>query len=124
VKGGVEALSQMVKTTVPRGSDVTVVPAILQEYGVVTPPSPGPGGGGSPRRVSGERESSLADPHGSLAATDLQAIKKTVSKIYQVTISLVFSYCTITQIHISNSSLLWATARQIYGSIHLQSKKL
>jgi hypothetical protein len=36
---------------------------------VVTPPSPGPGGGGSPRRVSGERESSLADPHGGPAAT-------------------------------------------------------
>jgi hypothetical protein len=38
---------------------------------VVTSPSPGPGGGGgSPRRVSGERESSLADPHGGPAATD------------------------------------------------------
>jgi hypothetical protein len=36
----------------------------------MTPPSPGPGmGGGSPRHVSGERESSLADPHGGPAAT-------------------------------------------------------
>jgi hypothetical protein len=37
---------------------------------VVTKPPRGPGGGGgSPRRVSGERESSLADPHGGPAAT-------------------------------------------------------
>jgi hypothetical protein len=34
-------------------------------------PPRGREGGGSPRRVSGERESSLADPHGGPAATVL-----------------------------------------------------
>ncbi len=43
---------------VPRSSDITVIPAILQEYGVMTSPSPGPGGGGSPA-VWAEREKAL-----------------------------------------------------------------
>jgi hypothetical protein len=37
-------------------------------------PPRGQEGGGSPRRVSGERESSLADPQGGPAATDIQPI--------------------------------------------------
>jgi hypothetical protein len=63
------------KPPVPLSSDVAVEPAILQESGEVTSPSPGPGGGGVPRHVSGERESSLADPHGGPAATDLSQRK-------------------------------------------------
>jgi hypothetical protein len=39
--------------------------------GDVTLPGARSGGGGVPRHVSGERESSLADPHGGPAATDL-----------------------------------------------------
>jgi hypothetical protein len=69
VKGGEEALSRMVKTTRSpqqrRHSSTRYTPRIWR--GDATPP--GPGGGGSPRRVSGERESSLADPHGGPAAT-------------------------------------------------------
>ncbi len=71
VKGGVEALSQMVKTTRSpqqrRHSSISYTPRIWR--GDATFPGPGVGGG-SPRRVSGERESSLADPHGGPAATE------------------------------------------------------
>jgi hypothetical protein len=71
VREGLRLSLGWLKPPVPRSSDVTVVLAILLEYGEETPPSPGPGvGGGSPRRVSGERESSLADPHGGPAATE------------------------------------------------------
>jgi hypothetical protein len=44
---------------VPNSSDATVVPAILQEYGVVTPPSLGPGGRGVPPAVWAGRERAL-----------------------------------------------------------------
>ncbi len=71
MKGGVEALSQVVKTTSfpwqrPH-SRTSLTPRIW--HGGVTLPG-ARRGGGSPRHVSGERESSLADPHGGPAATD------------------------------------------------------
>jgi hypothetical protein len=72
VNEGVEALTQMIRLKTTRSpqqrrpSSTSFTPRVWR--GDVTLPG-ARGGGGPPRRVSGERESSLADPHGSPAAT-------------------------------------------------------
>ncbi len=79
------------KPPVPCRSDVAVVPAILQEYGEVTSPSPGPGGGGVlPPCERRERELSGRPPRQSgsnwltaiLIGSDFSAFSSWLSATY------------------------------------------
>jgi hypothetical protein len=72
VNEGVEALTQMIRLETTRSpqqrrpSSTSSTPRVWRGDATL----PGARRGGSPRRVSGERESSLADPHGGPAATE------------------------------------------------------